>query len=216
MSGSVAVRPAESERQRLLAAMARVVGRRGYRAASVAEVIAEAESCRATFDRHFADKEECFCAAHARLVECTLEAVSESLDPQRPWLQRVSAGLERLIELCENNPELARAALVETDAAGAEGQRCALAATERFAELFAPDAELAEQLPPRAALMAASGVAGLIGDQLRHGEGPAGLLPELTFALLVPLTGPAAASEQMALVGPEVARGRALHHQMKA
>jgi AcrR family transcriptional regulator len=200
--GSVAVRAAEGERERLLAAMARVVGRRGYRAASVAEVIAEAESCRATFDRHFADKQECFRAAHERLVERTLDAVSESLDPGRPWPERVCAGLQRLVELCGNRPELARAALVEAAAAGAEGRRSALAAVERFAELIAPDAELAEQLPPRAALMAASGVAGLMGDQLQGGGGSglAEQLPELTFALLVPLLGPVEASERMALV----------------
>jgi hypothetical protein len=152
VTGSVA---AEREREALLGAMARVVGARGYRAASVTEVIAEAESCRAS-----CDKQECFLVAHERPVERTLEAASESLYPGQPWPERAICGLQTVLELCGEKPELARAALVEVAAAGAEGRRSALVAIERFAELIAPEPELALQLPPRATLMAMSGVAG--------------------------------------------------------
>jgi AcrR family transcriptional regulator len=180
--------------------MAWVAGRQGYRAASVAEVIAAAESCRAGFERHFPGKEECFAAAHEMLAGRALEAVRESMEAKGEWLARVIAGLARALELCGEHPELARALVVCPPAAGAEGQRCALLTSERFAELIAPEPELADELPPRAALMAASGVIGLIGEELERGEagGLAGLAGELGFALLVPLLGPVAAGEELA------------------
>jgi AcrR family transcriptional regulator len=195
------MRSAEAERKRLLIAMTQVVGRRGYRAASVAEVIAEAESCRVTFDRHFADKEECFCAAHERVVELALGAVGERIDPELPWAERAKEALRMVLELCRRRPGLARAVIVEPAAAGAVGRRRELEAARRFAELIALDGELVGQVSPRATLMATSGVAALIGDQLqRDAAGLSELAPELTFALLMPVLGPVAAREQIAPV----------------
>jgi hypothetical protein len=89
--------------------------------------------------------------------------------------------------------------LVEPRGAGAAAQGRLAEALEDLAELIEPEAELAQRLPPRAPLMAVSGVVGLIGEELARGEG-AGLadrLPELGFALLVPLLGPLAAREQI-------------------
>ena len=53
----------ESRRDRILTAMIRVVGRKGYDATSVADVIAEADTSRTTFYKHFEDKHDCFLAA---------------------------------------------------------------------------------------------------------------------------------------------------------
>ncbi len=205
---AVAIRPAEAEREKLLWAMARVAGRRGYRAASVAEAIAGAKSCRASFERHFADKQECFAAAQVLLAERALAAVQGRMATEGEWRGRVIAGLARALELCEEHPEPARALLVGALEAGAEGARRRLAMIERFAELIAPEPELAAQLPPRAALMAASGVIGLLGEELGHGAATdlATLAPELGFALLVPLLGPVAAAEELGPAGVGVAR----------
>ena len=193
----------EGEREELAWAMAMVAGRGGYPAASVEAVIAEAASCPAVFERHFADKLECYLAAHELLLGRALDAVGERFEADLPWAERVLGGLGRAIELCIANPEPARALLVCPMAAGAEGQRRALQSVERFAELIAPERELAEELPPRAALMAASGVIGLIGEELERGEAAdlAALAPELGFALLVPLLGPVAAGEELGRAG---------------
>ncbi len=179
--------------------MARQVGRQGYAATSIAAVVVEAGSSQAGFDRHFADKEEGFVAAHEMLAARAMGAVRERMEAEGEWLERVIEGLRRMVELCSEQPELARALLVEPAAAGAEAQRRALKTLELFAELIAPDGELAELLPPRAALMAASGVVGLIGEELRRGEEAelAALAPDLSFALLVPLLGPVAAGQEL-------------------
>jgi AcrR family transcriptional regulator len=197
--GSVAVRSAEGEREELMWAMALVAGRRGYAGTSVAEVIEEAGSARAGFGRHFADKQECFAAAQEMLAGRALEAVRESMEAEAGWLARVLAGLRRAVELCGEHPKAGRALLVCPVEAGAEGQRRRLAMSERFAELIEPEAELAEELPPRAALMAVCGVIGLLAEELGRGAAAdlVGLAPELGFALLVPLLGPVVAGEEL-------------------
>jgi AcrR family transcriptional regulator len=188
--------------------MARLAGREGYGAASVAAVIAAAASSAAAFERHFADKQECYLAAHELALGRALDAVGERFEAELPWAERVLGGLERGLELCIANPELARALILCPREVGAAGARRALVMSERFAELIAPEAELAEQLPARAALMAACGVIGLIGEELGRGAAAdlAGLEPELGFALLVPLLGPLAAGEELERAGVGVAR----------
>ena len=195
---------AEGEREGLLWAMAMMVGREGYLEASVETVIAAAASCPAAFERHFAGKQECYLAAHELVLGRALDGVGERFEADLPWAERVLGGLARAIELCIANPEAARALLLSPPAAGAEGQRRLLETIARFAELIAPERELAEEVPPRAALMAASGVIGLIGEELGRGGAAdlAALEPELGFALLVPLLGPVAAGEELGLGAP--------------
>ena len=135
------------------------------------------------------------------LVERALDTLISRCDGERPWLERVTAGLELVVELCVANPELARAAVVEVAMAGAEARRLHWNAVARFADSMAPNHELAEQaeLPVNTALMSAGAVAGMIFDQLlagRASELPK-LLPDLKFALLVPYIGPHAATEEM-------------------
>jgi AcrR family transcriptional regulator len=165
----------------------------------VAETITAAGSGRASFERHFADKQECFLAAHGLLAERALEAIRPCFEGKRRWPEQACEGLARAVELCTEEPALARALVVCPVAAGAEGQQRKLALIGRFAELAAPPAELAERLPPRAGLMAVSGVVGLIGEELGRGAAAdlAGLEPELGFALLAPLLGPEAAGEEL-------------------
>src|ERR1044072_5667411 len=64
----------QSRRDLLLAAMIRVVGAKGYRDPSVADVIEEAGASRTTFYKHFEDKHDCFLAAYDDLVERVFRA----------------------------------------------------------------------------------------------------------------------------------------------
>jgi AcrR family transcriptional regulator len=54
----------ESRRDLILAAMIRVVGEKGYKQTSVADVIEKAGTSRTTFYKHFEDKHDCFLAAY--------------------------------------------------------------------------------------------------------------------------------------------------------
>lgn len=191
----------ETRRQAILEAMVRVVGRKGYKPTSVADVIAEADVSRTTFYKHFEDKRECFLAAYDMLTERVLAEVIERCDAGLPWVERVQAGLATLVEMFALDPELARTAIVEVSAAGADARQRHWNAISRFTEFLEDGEELADgrELPENIALMAAGAVSGLIFDELLTGraERLPQMLPDLVFALLVPYIGPGAAAEEM-------------------
>lgn len=191
----------EPRRQLILDAMVRVVGRTGYREASVAEVLDEADTSRTTFYRYFDDKHDCFLAAYDMLAERLFAEATASCDPDRPWLERMRAGLSRIVELFALDPAVARTAMVEVAAAGADARERHWQAISRFTELFDEGRELADgrQLPENTALMAAGAVSGLIFDEVLTGraERLRQLYPDLLFAMLVPYIGPGAATTEM-------------------
>lgn len=191
----------ETRRQLILEAMVRVVGRKGYKATSVADVIEEAGVSRTTFYKHFEDKHECFLAAYDMVTERVLAEVIASCDGERTWLERVRIGLSTIVDMFALDPELARTAIVEVAAAGADARSRHWNAITRFTEFLEDGEELAggRELPENIALMAAGAVSGLIFDELLTGraERLPQLLPDLLFALLVPYIGPGAATEEM-------------------
>jgi AcrR family transcriptional regulator len=191
----------ETRRDLILAAMIRVVGSKGYKETSVADVIEEAGTSRTTFYKHFEDKHDCFLAAYDMLVEQVFSEVVANCDGEEPWLQRVEKGLTMVVELFALEPELARTAVVEVAAAGADARRRHWNAVARFTEYLEGGREMADgrELPENISLMSAGAVAGLIFDELQAGRAaqlPA-MLPDLLFAMLVPYIGPRAAAEEM-------------------
>lgn len=186
-----------TRREAILEAMIRVAGEKGYAAASVADVIAEAGASRTTFYKHFADKRACFLAAYDLGARRIVGAAAAGCARGRSWEERAGGGLTAVVELLGRDTALARTALVEIVVAGAEGRRHRQATVSRLAELLEAGrgAPPAVGLPENAGLMAVGAVAGLMFDCLQDGEATdlAGLLPKLRFALLVPYLGPRAA-----------------------
>ena len=188
----------EPRRQPILEAMIRVAGRKGYQAASVADVVAAARASRATFYKYFADKRDCFLAAHELAIERILAVAREACDPALSWPLTARSGLAAIVDLFAREPALARTAVVEAAAAGDEARQRHWAAIGRLARMLDEGRPADQpQLPPNTALMAVSGVAALVFDQLRAGRAAdlPRLLPELEFALLVPFVGPRAAAD---------------------
>jgi AcrR family transcriptional regulator len=191
----------ESRRQLLLAAMIRVVGDKGYRETAVADVIEEAGTSRTTFYKHFEDKHDCFLAAYEMLVEQVFAEVVAQCDREAPWVARMTDGLATIVDRFAVDPALARTAVVEVAAAGADARRLHWNAIARFTEYLDAGRELAgdKELPENISLMSAGAVSGLIFDELLAGRAdqlPA-RLPDLLFAMLVPYVGPQAAAAEM-------------------
>ena len=191
----------ESRRDRILTAMIHVVGRKGYDATAVADVIEEACTSRTTFYKHFEDKHDCFLAAYDRLVERVFDTVVAECENEQPWLPRVRKGLATLVEIFSHEPELARTALVEVAAAGAEARQRHWDAVSRITAYLDTGRPLegGEELPEHTSTMAVGAVSGLIFDELVAGrtEQLPELMPDLLFAMLVPYIGPTAAAEEM-------------------
>src|SRR3954463_13954480 len=69
---------AESQRERLLVAMADEVAAKGYANVAVADVIERAGVSRRSFYEHFTNKEDAFLAAYDAGVAGLLEAIGEA------------------------------------------------------------------------------------------------------------------------------------------
>ena len=109
------VRPA---RERLLEAVLVVSGERGYEQISVQDVIEQARASRATFYKHFDDKEDCFVQAYHDAADWLYRRLTGVAKRQPTWREGLRAGMAELLEFCANQPTLARALIVEAHAAG--------------------------------------------------------------------------------------------------
>ena len=135
----------ESQRGRLLSAMAEVVASKGYGAVAVRDVIARAGVSRKTFYEHFDNKEECFLAAYDAGVASMLEAIGDAIRAAAPDgpLAIARAGTARYLDTLAAKPAFARTFLVEVSAAGPAALERRARAHERFAALLATSARAA-------------------------------------------------------------------------
>src|SRR3954452_20760470 len=103
---------AESQRERLLVAMADAVADKGYANVAVADVIERAGVSRRSFYEHFTNKEDAFLAAYDGGVAGLLDAIAEAEEaaaqtaPGRDGalLARARAGTEVYLQLLADNP----------------------------------------------------------------------------------------------------------------
>jgi AcrR family transcriptional regulator len=105
-------------RERLLEAVLLVSGERGYEHISVQDVIERAGASRATFYKHFDDKEDCFAQAYGDAAGWLYQRLTGIAKRQPSWREGLRAAMAELLEFCANQPFLARALLVEAHAAG--------------------------------------------------------------------------------------------------
>jgi AcrR family transcriptional regulator len=178
----------ESQRGRLLAAMAEAVGTKGYGPVAVADVIARAGVSRKTFYEHFDNKEECFLAAYDAGVELILDAIDAAIRDAAPGgpLAIARAGTARYLETLAANPAFARTFLIEVLAAGPRALERRARVHARFAEQLATIDRAARgsggQPSPYAFRACVGAIHELVTDHvLRRG---AETLPELTDALV--------------------------------
>jgi len=107
-------------RERLLEAVLLVSGERGYEEIAVQDVIDRGQTSRATFYKHFDDKEDCFGQAYRDAAEWLYRRLIGAAKRQTGWREGLRAGLAELLEFCANQPAIARALLVEAHAVGGE------------------------------------------------------------------------------------------------
>jgi AcrR family transcriptional regulator len=133
---------AQSQRKRLLSAMADAVAAKGYAKTTVADVLGRAEVSRATFYQLFENKDDCFRAAFdafagrlAQLMSSVLDGVrlAGDVDP----IVKLDRVLTAYLAVLRNARSHARVFLVEVYAAGPEVVRERQASMERFADVVA-------------------------------------------------------------------------------
>ena len=114
--------------------MAHLVGRQGYAATSVAQVIDRAGVSRKAFYEYFPDKEACFLAAYEELSARLVRALVEE-GGKLEGAERTRAQLRRYLEVLSADPTLARAFIVEVLAAGPRAWALREEVNRRFSEL---------------------------------------------------------------------------------
>ena len=188
----------ESQRGRLLFAIAHVVAEKGYAAATVADIVDRASVSRSTFYEQFPDKEACFLAAFNFGVEYVLGKMREAwetLGAGDDWRAHVRSDLTTYLHVLAAEPAFARSLHIEALAAGpaALGRRAQMLTlfagrTQRINELARAQEPSLPELPPEAFALHTGGVDEMIREWLRT-RGPE-TLPQLaepalaaTFAL---------------------------------
>lgn len=180
---------ADSQRERLMAAMAEAVADRGYRATTITELTKSASVSTRDFYGLFEDKEECFLATFDAVVGHLDALIREAAANEESWAEQVIAALRVSLEFFAQEPDLARLCLLEsasaTPAIAARFREAVLSCAPGLAlgreELDDPDS-----LPPETEVTIAGGAVSLAARSLLggHPEELPGLLPDLTEFVL--------------------------------
>jgi AcrR family transcriptional regulator len=169
----------QSQRGRLLFAIAQVVAEKGYAAATVADIVDRASVSRSTFYEQFEDKEACFLAAFNFAVEYVLGQMREAWEAAGggeagSWRDRVRSDLTTYLDVLSSEPAFARALHLESLAAGPatlerRAQMLALFSdrTRRLHELAREHDPALAPLPELAFLLHTGGLDELIREHVR-------------------------------------------------
>ncbi len=129
----------ESQRGRMLRAIAEAMAEKGYAETSVADVLRAAGVSRETFYEQFESKQDCFMAAYDAAVELLVAGLANDFagggsasDP----LDRLDAALGGYIDALAAEPAFARVFLVEVYAAGPEALKRRAEGQRRFVEVL--------------------------------------------------------------------------------
>ena len=113
----------EHQRERILAASIALMGRQGYQATSVLQIMKAARVGSHAFYGLFEDREGCFLAALQRIVADTRSDLARQVSGELPWAEQIREGIGVLVALIAAEPERARLVLVEAQGAGRRAYR---------------------------------------------------------------------------------------------
>ncbi len=184
-----------SQRERLLAAVVRATAAKGYGATTVADVLDEAGVGRETFYELFDDKRACALAAHTALSDDLEATVRGAYMESGRWPERACQAIAATLEWFAADPVAARFMIVELTAMGTDYRERFQAEFSRFVGLVEDGLEGWSPAVDQASSLAVSAIFARLHEEItrgRAGELP-GLLPELTYEMLVPFLGEAPA-----------------------
>ena len=141
-----------SQRERLLAAVVRVIAEKGYKATTISDVLEVAGVGRESFYELFDDKLACMRAAHVLLVDDLEAQVQAAYDVPGPWVDRVSAGLGAALRWFAADPDVGRFVIVGMSAVGPLAREHFLADFTRFIRLLDSGVSATPDVPHAASL----------------------------------------------------------------
>jgi AcrR family transcriptional regulator len=197
----------DSQRERLLAAIAHEVAANGYRATTITGVVKFASVSTRDFYEVFESKEECFLAAFNVVCDHLTELISAAAAAESDWPRQVIAALRASLDFFAAEPDLARLCLLESVSAtptiAIRFREAVLACVPALArgrsELADPEALL-----PDAESAIVGGAVSLATRSIVCGEAErlSDLLPDLVDFTLGPYLGPERAAALGASLRP--------------
>jgi AcrR family transcriptional regulator len=161
------------QRERLVDAVPRVVAERGYAAMSVADLVKAAAVSRNAFYENFADKRECFAAAHEAGHERLFEILTRSCDAGATIEERVGRSLAAGLDAMASDSHMARLLFVEAPSAGEEIALHYHEWLRRYGTLLravAPDLPSRSIPAPEVEGVIVGGIASRVGSEVLHGR----------------------------------------------
>lgn len=199
---------ADSQRERVLAAMRDLVADRGYQQVPVAEVIRRAGVSRKTFYELYASKEDCLVALYDVELDRLLSPTLQAFQGTESWVDRLRTALGVLLGVLAADPAAARLCFVEVLAAGPRALERRNTAMAKLDPLFdrANVSTAVGVTRPRAVT---AGAVGYLSEVLnreiagsRTAELPE-LRAELMYTLTLPFVGPYNAGKELEREGSE-------------
>jgi AcrR family transcriptional regulator len=190
----------EHQRDRVIKASVEVFAKRGYRGATVGNLVSGARVGVNSFYSLFDGKEDCFLAVYDQIVDETRERMAAAAPVGAAWPQRATAILRALLELIEEQPLAARVALVEIHTAGPAARAHHERDLDEIAALLRSGREhspVPDELPGTLEYATVGGLAWFLQQRITLGEatGMTKLLPEVLEIVVEPYLGEAATAE---------------------
>src|SRR6202167_2033289 len=177
---------ARHQRARLYGAMIEAIDRQGYRATTVAHVIALAGVSRRAFYEQFANKEDCFLATYDIAVARAKKRMLEGWMSERGWANRMHRACQAFVEDAVKNTKATRLVLIDGLGLGVPSRERLLRSAVAFARALSAGFRAAPDgvpLPPLAPKAIVGGARYALFDRLRT-AGRESELPMLTDELL--------------------------------
>lgn len=158
------------QRLRIVAAMLRVMAEHGYAGVTIGRLTREAAVSRAAFYAQFSGKEECFLATYELAGDWLFERLQAVLAGDRPWRERVRAGVSEALRLLAANPALARLFAIDAIQAGQAARERQRACLGRMAEVLREGRADRTDLPPELEEMLLAGALATIARYVDSGR----------------------------------------------
>ena len=184
----------EERRRQALAAFTDVFAKRGYRAATVENLIAGAKISMGGFYKYFDGKEDCFVQAYDRAVAIARERALAALPPGCGWATQAALGTRAIVEFVAAEPLAAKIVLLEAQTGGEEAvgrYGSTVREVAAFLRRGRSEGEHGGRLPKNFEDSTASGLVWLL--QTRLAKGALGdvqeLYPQIAKVVLEPYVG---------------------------
>lgn len=203
---------ARSQHERLVAAVIRVTAAKGYQATSVADILKAAGVGRESFYRYFENKEDCFLSANDVLIDNLEAEIVAAYDQSLPWPARVRAGLAATLDWLAADPDVTRVMMIEMGTVGPVARKRFRETFHRFTRLLDDGTEVADTAAvvlPDLARIAGGAVFAQVYEEVAMGDVGTlpGLLPKLTYELLLPFVGEDLAAAEREVAEKQIAAG---------